>query len=147
MGFSEWFVKQSSTDTIFGENTDTVRVNLYVTPRPPPVILFKSSRLICDVDMGLMIWKNKRGISASVYWVVRCFIVRFHESQFHDTCIWWSGDHFKNVCKCWNFLLLNRIHIFQCMGKIFCGEFQSEPLKFHTKYLSRTSKDMIFIKH
>ena len=26
-----------------------------------------------------------------------------------------------------------KIHIFQCMGKIFCVEFQRFPLKFHTK--------------
>ena len=35
-------------------------------------------------------------------------------------------------------LHLNKIHIFQCMGKIFCVEFQRVPLKFHTKYLAHT---------
>ena len=35
-------------------------------------------------------------------------------------------------------------NIFQCMGKIFCVEFQRVPLKFHTKYLAHTLKDMIF---
>ena len=29
------------------------------------------------------------------------------------------------------------------MGEIFCVEFQSYPLKFHTKYLTHTLKDMI----
>ena len=33
------------------------------------------------------------------------------------------------------------------MGKIFCVEFQRIPLKFHTKYLTHTLKDMIFIQH
>ena len=33
------------------------------------------------------------------------------------------------------------------MGKIFCVEFQRYPLKFHTKYLTHTLKDMIFIQH
>ena len=42
---------------------------------------------------------------------------------------------------------VNKIHIFQCMGKIFCVEFQRYPLKFHTKYLTQTLKDMIFIQH
>ena len=28
------------------------------------------------------------------------------------------------------------------MGKIFCVEFQRVPLKFHTKYLTHTLKDV-----
>ena len=32
------------------------------------------------------------------------------------------------------------------MGKIFCVEFQRIPLKFHTKYLSHTLKDLDFIR-
>ena len=32
-------------------------------------------------------------------------------------------------------------HVFQCMGKIFCVEFQRVPLKFHTKYLTHALKD------
>ena len=42
---------------------------------------------------------------------------------------------------------VNKIHIFQCMGKIFCVEFQRYPLKFHTKYLTHALKDTIFIQH
>ena len=41
--------------------------------------------------------------------------------------------------------LLNKLHIFQWMGKIFCVELQRVPLKFHTKYLTHTLKDTIFI--
>ena len=40
---------------------------------------------------------------------------------------------------------LYKNHIFQCMGKIFCVEFQRVPLKFHTKYLTHTLKDVDFI--
>ena len=40
--------------------------------------------------------------------------------------------------------MLYEIIIFQCMGKIFCVEFQREPLKFHAKYLPQTLKDYIF---
>ena len=36
--------------------------------------------------------------------------------------------------------LLNKIHIFQCMDKIFWRN-----LKFHTKYLTHTLKDTLFI--
>ena len=35
--------------------------------------------------------------------------------------------------------------IFQCIGKIFCVEFQRYSLKFYTKYLIHTLKDMYFI--
>ena len=45
------------------------------------------------------------------------------------------------------YLPVNKIHIFQCMGEIFCVEFQRYPLKFHTKYLTHTSKYMFFIQH
>ena len=38
---------------------------------------------------------------------------------------------------------LNEAHIFLCIGKIFCVEFQRVPLKFHTKYLTHASKDQI----
>ena len=55
---------------------------------------------------------------------------------------------FKNTYELLNlralkFSPVNKIHIFQCMGKIFCVEFQRYPLKFHTKYLTHTLKDMI----
>ena len=48
------------------------------------------------------------------------------------------GDRFGNVCRLLNLralklLLLNRIHIFQCTGKIFCVEFPS--LQFHQTIL------------
>ena len=34
--------------------------------------------------------------------------------------------------------LLNKIHIFQCMGEIFCLQFQNVHLNLHTKYLNHT---------
>ena len=43
--------------------------------------------------------------------------------------------------------MFHKRFIFQCMGKIFCVEFQRYPLKFHTKYLTHTLKDMTFIQH
>ena len=38
--------------------------------------------------------------------------------------------------------MLYKNRIFQCMSKIFCVEFQRVPLKFHTKYLTHTLKDV-----
>ena len=62
------------------------------------------------------------------------------------------GGRFKKTYELLNLRALkishvNKIHIFQCMGKIFCVEFQRYPLKFHTKYLTHTLKDTIFIQH
>ena len=63
-----------------------------------------------------------------------------------------SGGRFKKAYELLNlralkFSPLNKIHIFQCMGKIFCVEFQRYPLKFHAKYLTHTLKGTIFIQH
>ena len=65
---------------------------------------------------------------------------------------WDPGGCFKNTyellkLKALKFLPVNKIYISQCMGKIFCVEFQRYPLKFHTKHLTYTLKDMIFIQH
>ena len=42
------------------------------------------------------------------------------------------------------FSYLNTMDIFHCMWKIFCMEFQSVPLKFHTKYHTHTLNDTIY---
>ena len=62
-----------------------------------------------------------------------------------------TGGRFKNTyelltLRALKFSYVNKIHIFQCMGKIFCVEFQRYPLKFHTKYLTHTLQDMIFMQ-
>ena len=56
------------------------------------------------------------------------------------------GRRFKNAFELLNvralkISMLYKNHNFQCMGKIFCVEFQRVPLKFHTKYLTHTLKD------
>ena len=62
------------------------------------------------------------------------------------------GGRFKNTYELLNlralkFSPVKKIHVFQCIGKIFCVEFQRYPLKFHIKYLTHTLKDIIFIQH
>ena len=62
---------------------------------------------------------------------------------------WLIRGRFKKAFELLNLRALklspvNKMQIFQCMGKIFCVEFQREPLKFHTKYLTHTLKDAIF---
>ena len=61
-----------------------------------------------------------------------------------------SGGRFKNAYELLNLRalkisMLYKICSFQCMGKIFCVEFQRVPLKFHTKYHTHTLKDADFI--
>ena len=72
--------------------------------------------------------------------------VAFIWEQFHKC----PGGRFKNAYELLNLRtlkisMLYKSHIFQCMGKIFCVEFQRVPLKFHTKYLTHTLKDVDFI--
>ena len=60
------------------------------------------------------------------------------------------GGRFNNTYELLNLRALkisklHKNHIFQCMDKIFCVEFQRVPLKFHTKYLTHTLKDVDFI--
>ena len=51
----------------------------------------------------------------------------------------------ENTCQLLNFRTFGnsmwyKYNIFQCMDRIFCVEFQREPLKLHTKYLIHTLK-------
>ena len=59
-------------------------------------------------------------------------------------------EPFENVYELLNlralkFSPVDKIHIFQCMGKIFRMKFQRVPIKFHTKYLTHILKGAIFI--
>ena len=63
-----------------------------------------------------------------------------------------TRERFKNTYELLNlrshkFSPVNKMHIFQCMGKILCVEFQRYTLKFHTKYITHTLKDMVYIQH
>ena len=76
------------------------------------------------------------------------------QSLFYPSpyCYSTAGTCFKNTHELLNlrvlkFSLVDKIYIFQSMGKIFCVEFQWYPLKFHTKYLTHTLKGMSFIQY
>ena len=59
------------------------------------------------------------------------------------TCAGISKNAYKLVnLKALKFSTQYKSHIIQCMVKIFCVEFQRYPLKFHTKYLIHTLKDV-----
>ena len=80
-------------------------------------------------------------------------LMSVHDQAINNVCLTLGpGGRFKNTYELLNlralkFSYVNKIHIFQCMGKIFCVEFQRYPLKFHTKNLTHTLKDMTFIQH
>ena len=67
--------------------------------------------------------------------------------------LWWPSKfrgRFRNAYELLNLRalkssMLYKNHIFQCMGEIFCVEFQRVHLKFRTKYLTHTWKDVDFI--
>ena len=63
-----------------------------------------------------------------------------------------SRGRFKNTYELANLgahtlLLGNKLHIFQCVGKIFWVEFQREPLTFPANYLTHTLKETISIQY
>ena len=67
-----------------------------------------------------------------------------HLGQLVRVNICLPGDRFKNTYELLNlkaltFSSLNKIHIFQYMGEIFCVEFQILP------YFTHTLKDVLFI--
>ena len=77
------------------------------------------------------------------------FMFNFKLSYIFQLLVLWVP--FKTTYELLNlgalkFSAVDKIYIFQCMGKIFCVEFQRYPLKFHTKYLTHTLKDMFFIQ-
>ena len=60
------------------------------------------------------------------------------------------GGRFKDTYELLNLTALKvsslyKNRIFQCMGKVFCVEFQRVPLKFYPKYLAHAFKDVFFI--
>ena len=82
--------------------------------------------------------------------MIGTFSVEKFPDQSLDCYTGGGGGGFKSINELLNlralkFSPVNKIHIFQCIGKIFCVEFQRYPLKFHAKYLPHTLKDMTLI--
>ena len=100
-------------------------------------------------------------LPVSTSWTPKMYIIRV-ESCLADVNICANPSLGMHVDKTWGrfkntyellklralkVLPVNKIYIFQCMGKIFCVEFQRYPFKFLTKNLTHILKDMIFIQH
>ena len=83
--------------------------------------------------------------------VVQSFDNVFVYDRKSPQLTWRSGGCFINAYELVNLGTLKfstwyKNHVFQCTGKIFCVEFQKAPLKFHTKYLTHTLKDVYFVE-
>ena len=138
-----------------------------VTPAGPAIISY-SNPLNCHSNANTLVCESKSPRAAgqsghqsnSTHWGLRSTVVILFPLWFKfygDPILFqskfqWTWGRFKNTYELLNlrafkFLPVNKIHIFQCMGKVFCVEFQRYPLKFHTKYPSHTLKNMIFIQH
>ena len=95
---------------------------------------------------------NVNNLVTGLQYTVRIFL---HESAvgfIRDSRLVEAGGRFNNAyelltLRALKISMFHKRFIFQCMGKIFCVEFQRYPLKFHTKYLTHTLKDMTFIQH
>ena len=83
--------------------------------------------------------------------LIACFArFSYHCKRIGNAPKMLPGGRLKNACELLNLRaikisVLYKNYIFQCMGKTFCVEFQKVPLKFHTKYLTHTLKDVDFI--
>ena len=91
------------------------------------------------------------GVTVVFWWLVWSVSASLAVGKVTRTCLTESGGRFKNTYELLNlraltFSAVNKIHIFPGMGKIFCVQFQRVPLKFHTKYVTHTLKDKIFIQ-
>ena len=109
------------------------------------------------IILSLKLCVNVRNVNSWIFcqhydMLVWAYSVASNSSYYPHGSIW-SYDtrgHFKNVDELLNLraLKISMLHendIFECMGKIFCVEFQRVPLKFHTKYLTHIMMDVDFI--
>ena len=114
----------------------------------------------CPWNFAQQLWTSKMNYCTTLDSIVKrfTFLSKYFSSknvvgrsQWLAISVKDQGTCFENVYKLLilrdlKFSLLNKMHTFQCIGKIFCVEFQRYPLKFRTKYLPHIMEDMIFIE-
>ena len=91
-----------------------------------------SFRPQCDNET--ILFNNNNNTSESPYNMV------YHNMILCSKCLWAHG--YLDQCALKK-SLLNKLHIFQCISKLFCVAFQNILLKIDTKYLTCTLKYMI----
>ena len=135
-------------------------IDIYLATFHSHIPLFKLPKWAPSITYVLLTW-CQHGCSFNTYSTVLPWVIpdRFW-GYYISNCIkpgitddlWLlsPGGRFKNAYELLNLRalkipMLYKNRIFQCMSKIFCVEFQRVPLKFHTKYLTHTVKDIDFI--
>ena len=83
------------------------------------------------------------------WWFVNGYVDQWQHYHCMTPLRLWSGGRFKNTYELFNRRILKsspviEMHIFRCMGKIFCVEHQRAPLRFHTKSLTHKLRYTIF---
>ena len=142
--------------------------NVFYEPRHTLLYFYDSRQIYpCFYDPGhiLLYFFDPRLHLSRCFWAVYIIVVALSAiscfflglcNQSLNGFIWLTlnsssaGGHFKNTYELLNpralkIPLLYIYRILQFMGWIFCVEFQRFPLKFHTKYLTQTLKDVHFI--
>ena len=124
----------------FRQDLSQYHINGFVKERRNPIVNALQLRHSCTTPSIFL---------ANTAQEICCFLSIKPPSETVETSLI-LGGRFKNTYELLNLRALkisklHKNHIFQCMGKIFCVEFQRVPLKFHTKYLTHTLKDVDFI--
>ena len=126
------------------ENSDTVRhLNNGTDHRHSKSCCDKSSPARRTMSWILRTW---------IYKYIYIYITYMHIQGIYVWNNWYlrtTPEMFNKTYELLNLIALEflpviKINIFQCMGKIFCVEFQRNHLKFHIKHLTHTLKDMTF---
>ena len=111
-----------------------------------PSICGTVGRWINQILQGGIIYFSTFWENAIITWCAFCMYSQKLQAPFWITMC--SGDHWKSGQKTLNLGALKispqyKRHTFQWNRRIFCAEFQITYLKFYTKYLAHTLKEII----
>ena len=119
------------------------------------ILIIEVGHYFAHVMTAQLSWYMQNGDLIGWLFLSNNKVIFFQVLDYKLMNTWWFGSlggvskntyELLNLRALW-FSPVNKICIFQCMDTIFCVEFQRYPLKFHTKYLTHTLRDMDFIQH
>ena len=141
-------------ETRYDNDIQTVRILFQIWTKNHPYLTLTTTYRECTagIILGMGSANERRRYNVTSISLAEPILLHNGKSELYAIPKCAPGGRFKKTYELFNLRALkispvNKIHIFQCMGKIFCVEFQRYPLKFHTKYLTYTLKDTIFIQH
>ena len=117
--------------------------NSHRSASPRPTTLEEDREIFVDFSSILCLWIEIQGMRTYNFfdWVSNTDENK-HKQKYVKLYKWYDILININIKKMHQLLnlralkisMLYKIHAFQCLGRIFCVEFQRETLKFHTKY-------------